>query len=456
MTKHPRWWLAVIATAVAAYALVVVLSPIGEERYQGTALHAAIETAAALMSLLAAHLLYGRFRRTGERRDLAVATALAIFAAANLTFSAIPASIQDRSDAFSVWAPLAGRLLAALVLAVAAFLPSRKEPDRNRAAAVWLGAMALGLLAILLTVRGIQDSLPQPFATTGQHRNKVLGAELALMALFFVAATGFGRRARQSASILLLCITIASFLAALSCLNAVIHPSEYGEWFVSADLLRLGVFAVLVGGGVVDRRDALHDIEVAAVLDERRRIARELHDGVAQDLAFIVQQGNFLGRRAGAPEGLKDIVRAAQRALDDSRDAIAALVRPNDEPLADTLERAAEQVARREGTTVEVQVAPRVAVEPETREALLRIMREAVTNAARHGKAGVVRVTCSAGPQLRMLIHDDGTGFDPEAVAVANGHYGISGMRERVERLGGAFRMQSEPGRGTEVEVVLP
>ena len=73
---------------------------------------------------------------------------------------------------------------------------------------------------------------------------------------------------------------------------------------------------------------------------------------------------------------------AAQRALDDSRDAIAALVRPNDEPLADTLARAAEQVGRRERTSVELDVPPRVAVDPAAREALLRIMREAVTNAA--------------------------------------------------------------------------
>jgi signal transduction histidine kinase len=131
-------------------------------------------------------------------------------------------------------------------------------------------------------------------------------------------------------------------------------------------------------------------------------------------------------------------------------------VRPNDEPLADTLSRAAEQVGRREKTTVKVEVPPRVAIDPEAREALLRIMREAVTNAARHGQATLVHVTCSTGKGVRMRISDDGLGFDPDVLANGNGHYGVSGMRERVERLGGTFRLESTPGEGAALEVVLP
>ena len=182
--------------------------------------------------------------------------------------------------------------------------------------------------------------------------------------------------------------------------------------------------------------------------DERRRIARELHDGVAQELAFIVQQTSRLAGKEGAPDVMEDLV--ARRSA-RSRTRVTPSP-PSCDPTTSrslaTLARAAEQVARREGRPGRRRRRRR------TCTVAARDARGAAAHPARGGherraprRREVVRVACSTEPKLRLQITDDGSGFDPGAVPEGNGHYGISGMRERVERLGGAFRMESSPGR---------
>jgi signal transduction histidine kinase len=84
---------------------------------------------------------------------------------------------------------------------------------------------------------------------------------------------------------------------------------------------------------------------------------------------------------------------------------------------------------------------------------LLRIVREAVTNAARHGEAGQITVRLSNGRGLHLEVKDDGKGFDP---VDRRGGFGLESMRERAIALGGEFRLDSSPGHGTEIQVVLP
>ena len=135
----------------------------------------------------------------------------------------------------------------------------------------------------------------------------------------------------------------------------------------------------------------------AAVLDERRRIARDLHDGLAQELAFIVRRAQPRRREGPRAADALQIANAAERALDESRRVIATLTRPLDEPLDVVLSEAVKGVADRVGTTVALALDPDVHVTPDVREALVRIAREAVTNAARHGDAGLVRVELENG-----------------------------------------------------------
>lgn len=182
-------------------------------------------------------------------------------------------------------------------------------------------------------------------------------------------------------------------------------------------------------------------------------MARDLHDGLAQELAFIVTQSKRLANRGD--ESVGHICVAAERALDESRRAIVALTRPVDEPLCVVLADVAHEVAFRVGLRLELDLQD-VSVGPEAREALVRIVREAVTNAARHGQASVARIELSNGAGLRLRVADDGIGFDQGAVQAGSHGFGLRSIEERTAALGGAVHIESRPSGGTAIEVVIP
>jgi signal transduction histidine kinase len=114
---------------------------------------------------------------------------------------------------------------------------------------------------------------------------------------------------------------------------------------------------------------------------------------------------------------------------------------------------AAQDVAAREGTHVALALASDVTVTAAQREVLVRIVSEAITNAARHGQADLVRVELEDRGDIRLRVADAGHGFDPGSPR--GGGFGLTSMRERAEAIGGRFRLTSAPGDGTEVEVLL-
>ncbi len=147
------------------------------------------------------------------------------------------------------------------------------------------------------------------------------------------------------------------------------------------------------------------------MLEERRRIARELHDGLAQELAFISTQSRLL--RPAALE--QSLTSAADRALDESRRAIDALTRPLGEPVDVVVAKAAEEVATRVGARLTLDLQPGIATTHETREALRRIVREATVNATEHGHAtpGPDLARDATAPVCTCSIEDDGDGLRP-------------------------------------------
>ena len=461
-----RWWLAAVVIAATAFTLIVSVTSLVSFAYRSASLHVAVETAAALISLLAAQLIYGRFRRSLDRRDLLLTAALVLFFGSNLLFSAVPAIVHAGPGPFATWAPAITGAAAAALLAAGAFLAPR--PVRHPAAAarrtLLLCAVGLGVIGIATALAG--DSLPQAIAPDlspdAATRPRIVGdpgvlaLQIVVMALFAAAALGFARVAEVSRDPLMLWLAIGAMLAAFARLNFFLFPSRYSEFFYTGDVLRLGFFVAVLVGGAYEIRIAQRELERAAVLHERRRLAREIHDGMAQDLAFIVQQADAMSRRDGAPPAMADIATAARRALDESRGAIAALVRPTDEPLEQALARVADEAAGRWGTRVESRAVAGLELAAPAREAMLRIVGEAVTNAARHGRAQRITVELAERPELSVCIADDGVGFDPELLEQQSGRHGIMGMRERAEQIGGRLRVQSRPGEGTEIIVVLP
>src|SRR6188472_172379 len=159
-----------------------------------------------------------------------------------------------------------------------------------------------------------------------------------------------------------------------------------------------------------------------AVADDRRRIARDLQDGLAQELAFISLESRRLAERGEEVAG--DLAEAADRALREVRNAIEHLAQIPEKPLHEAVAETAAELTARSNATLEVDVDPRVELAPEPRENLLRIVREAVFNGLRHGDATKVAVKLSRGPGLQLSVADNGAGFDPAALK-RTGSFGL-------------------------------
>jgi signal transduction histidine kinase len=187
-----------------------------------------------------------------------------------------------------------------------------------------------------------------------------------------------------------------------------------------------------------------------AAARERRRLARELHDGLAQELAFISMQARHAAQN-GSDETLDEIADAADRALNESRGLITRLRSSGDE-LAMEIAGTAEALAERHGATLSLDVASDFRADPETGRHLLRILAEALSNSFVHGRARNVAVELS---QARLKVADDGIGFEAEANRPSE-HFGLMSMRERAREIGAELVLRSHPGAGTQVEVVLP
>lgn len=205
-----------------------------------------------------------------------------------------------------------------------------------------------------------------------------------------------------------------------------------------------------------------------AVLEERDRLAREMHDSLAQVLGYL-QFKTRIARNAladGKPEKalgeLDEMEQLAGDAYDDVREAILGLreLHP-DRELSTSVREYLEKFTRQSGVRASLEVeegAQLPELAPEAQVQLVRVIQEALTNVRKHARATQVRVRFGTeNGDMKIAIEDDGCGFDPEAVAQRAGQrFGVWTMRERVELLGGRFAIDSAPGRGTSVVVRLP
>ena len=199
-----------------------------------------------------------------------------------------------------------------------------------------------------------------------------------------------------------------------------------------------------------------------AALEERQRLARELHDSVSQ-LLYAIALGTHtakevLGQDSGRlSETLDSVLALAESAVSEMRFLIFEL-RPDyleNEALNTTLARLADAVRSRYSCDVRLEVCPEMNLTLDLKDALYRISHEALTNTARHARAGVatIRIREEDG-QIVLVVEDDGVGFEPRASFP--GHLGLQSMRERTAELGGVFEIESAPGKGTLVRARFP
>ena len=405
-----------------------------------------VETASALVALLAALLVIGRYRSSSLLRHLALVQAFVVIAVANLLPNVLP-SLVDR-DAEATLLRLRLQLVCG-VFAAAAFVSASVAGEAKvaRRRLSPLVALAIALVVPAIGVAAL-DTIDLQEATGVAPRllHGVAGI------LFAVAALGFRTASKgDEGDLLRRSLTVGMLLAGTSRLIYVVDPAPLDVATASprvGDFARFGFYAVLLTGAVREIRSYWQRM---AVLEERRRLARDLHDGVAQELAFIATEAV---RRNPGPAQLEQIAAAAGRALDESRRAISALSRPLDQSLDEAVAEAAEEVAGRSGVRVRLDLAPGVEVAPNVREGLVRILREAVTNAARHSEAAAIDVHLDRDDRrIRLRVVDDGRGFVAEE---ASGRFGITSMTQRASAMGGALSIDTAPGSGTTVELHLP
>jgi len=216
-------------------------------------------------------------------------------------------------------------------------------------------------------------------------------------------------------------------------------------------------------------RQLLTQAREAGILDERQRMAREIHDTLAQGLTGIVTQLQAAEQAAeqtpGDPSGWRRhfaaATRLARESLTEARRSVDAL-RP--EPLetarlSDALAAVAANWSALQGTQVQVSTTGTTRpIQPEAEAALLRAAQEALANVAKHAEANRVGLTLSyMDNEVALDIRDDGKGFDPEM----NGHpaaggFGLVAMRQRIEALSGTLQIESEPGAGTAISASIP
>jgi signal transduction histidine kinase len=453
---------AVIATAAGAASVTAAVAAVPSLHfaYRNRELHVALLTAEALIALFSAFLLLGRLRRRGALEDLLLCMALAVLAVSNLLFAAVPAVISTDTSVFSTWSSLLGRLLGATLFAAAAIVPSRRLHLSNGQRAVVWAAVAAVLGIIALAVGWFEPRLPSgvsvaPAETSNRPRLEgtpaVLAAQVAGFGLLAAAAIGLTARAERTGDALLHWLAIGAVLSAAARANYFLYPSLFTDFVYVGDGFRLLFYVVVLLAALSEIRLYWRSQAEAATLSERHRIARELHDGLAQELAGIrrnlhwLEQDNRFVDRARA---------STERAIAESRRLLAALAEAHVGSLDVALATAGREIGEREGSQVIVSVDEAVRLPPAQREALVKIASEAITNAARHGQADVIRVEVTGGGRPRLRIEDSGRGFDP-AAPQPPGHYGLQTMRERAEQIGAELRLDSQAGKGTRIEVVL-
>jgi signal transduction histidine kinase len=215
------------------------------------------------------------------------------------------------------------------------------------------------------------------------------------------------------------------------------------------------------------QRKQLLDKTVQGAEEERTRLAAELHDGPIQRLTAVGYQLEEAELLLEADDGrqARELVAGVRKELYGEitglRRIMAALRPPvlDERGLTLALRDLLEAFERRTGIDCVLQGESRIRVEPEIETVLYRVIQEALTNVAKHAHAGHVWVYLRVdNDRVDMQVHDDGIGFDASKVngLVGDGHFGLAGMRERVEIAGGTHRLLSAPGDGTTIRVRLP
>jgi signal transduction histidine kinase len=405
----------------------------------------AADTAIAIVAAIVAVLGLVRFEVEGRTFDLFLAAGFAVVAASTLVFDLKPLILGEVPSPAEVWASLTADVAAAALIVLAAFLASRLA--NRRRAVVLAGGGVAAIVALAWAVGQASAGSVSLVDLDGRRAAGPALAYAALALLSLAAAVGFGLRFRRHGRELDRWLALALTLVVFADLHYVLTASPY---LLYNDFLRLLAYALLLVGVW----QAYGHAEFGrAVAEERARVARDIHDGLAQYLFAISAHVSMLEAGADLDEALPRLRQAADAAQQEAKFAVLALSSASGTaPFDAALRRYVELLTGDGRLDVELDIDPTVRLAPDEQIEIFRIVQEGLANARRHAGAGRVDVTIAnrAGRRV-VVVSDDGVGFDGDTVA----GQGLRNMRVRAASIDGGFSLRSLPGRGTAIEVVL-
>jgi signal transduction histidine kinase len=455
--RGPVSWLHVVCVGSIATLAIELFDPVA---YHLPALRASTEGAITLTAIGASLLLGVQFGYTRRLRDLVLLAALICFALLELVCDAVPAALQLRSTGqFAASLEVGQLFVAAAIVAAASTSSGRLVLGLRRPvlAAVLAGTVACvaAELAGLILAPALVVGAPRSVPGIGHALGRPLAAIVVIgtAALFLDAATRFRHQGLTEGSDALQMLAGAAVLLAAARLFYLALPWISPDSISSRELLRVLAMWLIVTAAVRQEFDLRARIVRAEALAERTRVARDLHDGLAQDLAFIAAHGARMEGELGAEH---PIVVAARSALSLARGTITDLSDASWSTPREALDVVAGELRHRFGIAIAVEVDPGADLSAGDLDELLRIAREAITNAARHGHAmNVIASLARTDSGLVLRIRDDGGGIGVEATPSSPDGFGIRSMRERASALDGSLTVKEDSRGGTELEVTV-
>ena len=411
-----------------------------------------LDTAVVLAASIVAILAGVRFSVEGRVLDLLLAAGFFVAGVGTLAFSVLPVLGGSDQDAPEAWAAIAARMLAATLIALAPLVPAPRIVARKRVLLIGLVVLIGALIAVWLPLRGFGARLALLDSSGDGVRAVELTVATSFLALLaLLAVVGFGIRYRARGEDLDSWLALGATLTLFAELHYVLTPRLSSDYISQGDFLRLLAYGLLLVG--VWRAISFAEFG-RAVAEERARVAREIHDGLAQYLFAVSTHASML--EAGAPleQTLPKLKEAAAAAQQEARFAVLALSSASGTaPYDAALRRYVEFLTADGVLEVDVEIDPRILLAPDEQIEVFRIVQEGLANVRKH--AGAQRAEVWIGQRLGrriVTVSDDGVGFDGAEAAAGQG---LKNMRLRAKTIDGGFDLRSRPGRGTALEVVL-
>jgi signal transduction histidine kinase len=455
---HPgARWVPAIAALSAIAAAAGLVDPV---HVVNPGARAALETTITLSAILSVGLLVALYGQTRRVPDLLLLCALLAVLLGDFVYRSAPAlakgaGLESHRSTLIVW-----ELIASLMLLATALAPRKKLQNVDRGVvavvvAACLGTVMLGELLeqFIFSARGSGQFRSSEMGVVAGHP-VALGLEIITAFVLALAALAFLRR--RSGRLEDRLLGGAAFLLTGASLQYLAMPAVATDWVTPRDGLRLGAYLLVLGTAFTRYDRARRRKAVEAISSERQRIARDLHDGLAQDLACIAAQSQRLDLKLGPDHPL---IVAARHALAASRGAITDLCASTASSTEGALRLVASELEHRYGLQVRVRIESGAGldgsrdVEPSYREDLVRIAREAIVNAAVHGRARHVEVVLRRQENdLLLRVSDDGRGISDRRQL----GFGLRTMEARAASLGGRLSAHQRDEGGTELELQVP